>query len=88
VVVTIVLGLLRILFVLLVVRLLVRFVAAAVRGYLGPPARPRHGAVELVRDRVCNTYVEKDRATTAVVHGKLEHFCSAACRDAWAARAS
>ncbi len=43
----------------------------------GPPER----AVDLVRDRTCNTYLPKDRALSAMVGGHLEHFCSAACRD-------
>ena len=79
---TIVLGILRILVVLLLIRLAARFVAGVVRGYLGPRSAPRErGAVQLVRDRVCNTYVERERALSVVVNGTLEHYCSAACRD-------
>ena len=78
-------GLLRILFVLLVIRLVGRFVAAAVRGYQGrvdaPAPGPRLAGRELVRDRVCNTFVARDRAVVATVSGAVEHFCSAACRD-------
>ena len=43
-----------------------------------PPARP---AEDLVRDRICNTYVPRTRALTAVIEGHEEHFCSVACRD-------
>jgi len=43
-----------------------------------PPLRP---AEDLVRDRVCNTYVPRSRALVAHVSGHDEHFCSAACRD-------
>ena len=78
-------GLLRLLLVLLVVRLVGRFVVSAVRGYRGqvaaPAAGPRMASRELVRDRVCNTFVARDRALVAAVGGELEHFCSAACRD-------
>jgi hypothetical protein len=34
-----------------------------------------------VRDRVCNTFVARERALTATIDGEVEHFCSAACRD-------
>ena len=78
-------GLLRLLLVLLVVRLVGRFVMAAVRGYRGevpaPASGPRLASRELVRDRVCNTFRPRDRAVVAPVSGEVEHFCSAACRD-------
>jgi hypothetical protein len=76
---------LRAAFVLVLLRLLLRFVAAVVRGYRGAdgPARgPAAGAADLVRDRVCNTFVPKGRALRAVVAGESQYFCSAACRDA------
>ena len=53
--------------------------------------RPARTAEDLVRDPVCNTYVPRSRALTAVVEGRTEHFCSEACRDrarVTAARAS
>jgi hypothetical protein len=78
-------GLLRILLALLLIRLVGRFVVAAVRGYRGqvaaPAPGPALGARELVRDRVCNTFLARDRALVATVAGEVEHFCSAACRD-------
>ena len=77
-------GLLRLLFILLVVRLVGRFVSAVVRGYRGQfatPTAPSLGARELVRDPVCGTFVADDRALTATVSGEIEHFCSTACRD-------
>ncbi len=77
-------GLLRLLLVLLFVRLVGRFVMAAVRGYRGQVAAPAAGRLasrELVRDRVCNTFLARDRALMATVAGEVEHFCSAACRD-------
>jgi hypothetical protein len=73
---------LRFLFVLMVVRLVLRFVVAVVQGYRGTPAETRApAAMDLVRDRMCNTFVPRDRALTAVIGGRTEHFCSPACRD-------
>ena len=85
----ILIGLLRILLVLLVVRLVARFVAAVIRGYLGAGTRPappvasggRSPAVHLVRDPVCNTFVDPSRAFTREVDGRLAYYCSAGCRD-------
>jgi hypothetical protein len=74
---------LRVLAALYLVRLLLRWLAS-----LGQPAAPRASgggqgqiAADLVRDRVCNTFVPRDRAVSAVVAGHEEHFCSIACRD-------
>jgi hypothetical protein len=74
---------LRLLLVLLALRFLFRFIGQVVRGYREADAREAAGARsrELVRDRVCNTFLPKDRALTATVRGREEHFCSAACRD-------
>jgi hypothetical protein len=77
----------RVVLVLLVLRFLVRFVAAVVRGYQGVPEGPRDTVgnagppVELVRDEVCGTYVPRSRALLAEVGGRSAHFCSAGCRD-------
>ena len=70
---------LRLLAVLLLLRLAFRVLFAWL-------ARPREASRdvrggELVRDRVCNTFLPRDRALTARVGGKEEHFCSARCRD-------
>lgn len=79
-------GLLRLLLVLLFVRLVGRFVSAVVRGYRGQvgsaPSGGRLAARDLVRDRVCNTFVARDRAVVATIGGEVEHFCSTTCRDA------
>jgi hypothetical protein len=55
---------LRILAVLLLVRLLFRFLAGVVRGYRGDD-RPR--SLEMVRDQVCNTFLPRDRALRPAV---------------------
>jgi hypothetical protein len=65
---------------LFLVRLAFRFVAGLVQG-LREPASKRVGGVDMVRDRVCNTFLPRERALTAVVGGREMHFCSAACRD-------
>jgi hypothetical protein len=71
----------------LAILFLIRFVLRAITAWLRPrpvasPARPRGAPVQdLVRDRVCNTFVARDRAIKAMVSGREEHFCSTACRD-------
>jgi len=71
----------------LAILFLIRFVLRVVGAWLRPrpgatPARPPVApAQDLVRDRICNTFVARDRAITAVVSGREEHFCSSACRD-------
>jgi hypothetical protein len=67
----------RFLVVLFLVRLGLRMLAAS------RPRRPEagHRGRDLVRDRVCNTFLPRDRALLGVVDGRTEHFCSAECRD-------
>jgi uncharacterized protein len=70
--------LLRILLVLLIVRLVARGLAAL----FWPAPKPREIAdVDTVRDRVCNTFLPRSKAVTAMIAGREEHFCSATCRD-------
>ena len=69
---------------LLLLRLVLRFVAGVIRGLNTPdPPRAARGgeATDLVRDRVCNTFLPRASALVAQVGGREEHFCSAACRD-------
>jgi hypothetical protein len=76
--------LLRVLLVLVVARLLARAFAAWRRGRgsrLPQTEAPRGQIGELVRDRVCNTFVPREKALEARVEGRIEHFCSPACRD-------
>lgn len=68
----------RVLLVLLLLRLVSRAVAAFLRGLRSAAEAPRG---ELVRDRVCNTFLPRERALHAVVGGQEEHFCSPVCRD-------
>jgi hypothetical protein len=69
--------LVQVLGVLLVTRLVVRALAAPHRA-MGPK-QPDEGR-DLVRDRVCNTFVPRERALVAVVGGREEFFCSEVCR--------
>jgi hypothetical protein len=78
-VITFVLNLVRIVVVLLIVRFVLRFVAAVVQGYQG--ATRQEPATEMVRDRVCDTFVPRSRALMAIVDGREQHFCSPECRD-------
>jgi YHS domain-containing protein len=89
--------LLYVLVILLVVRMIGRWVArlfgaAGEVRRTGAQGQTRSTAAEdLVRDPVCNTYVPRSRALSAVIEGRSEHFCSEACRDrarATAARVS
>jgi hypothetical protein len=74
---------LRALAVLLLARVGGRFLAGVIEGQREQPAGGsgpvREG--ELVRDRVCNTFLPRESALRATVSGREEHFCSAACRD-------
>jgi len=78
--------LLRAAVVVVLLRLFLRFVAGLVRGVTGvstPRAEPaRDDTRDLVRDRVCNTFLPRSRALTAMVAGEQRHFCSESCRDA------
>lgn len=77
--ITFVVNLVRIVVVLLIVRFVLRFLAAVVQGYQGAPRR--EPATEMVRDRVCDTFVPRSRALMAIVDGREQHFCSPECRD-------
>ena len=77
--ITFVVNLVRIVVVLLILRFVLRFLAAVVQGYQGPPRR--EPATEMVRDRVCDTFVPRSRALMAIVDGREQHFCSPECRE-------
>jgi hypothetical protein len=70
---------------LVLMRVVLRFIAAFMAGLRGEPAAAKSGptplAMDLVRDRVCNTFLPRERALSARVGGVEQHFCSAACRD-------
>lgn len=83
---TVLLGIVRVLVILLIIRLVV----SAVRNVMGrrPPAKARTRVAEraggvLVRDPHCGTYLPESRALTVGNGSDVMHFCSPACRDAW-----
>lgn len=46
-----------------------------------PPDPHLHGGESMVRDRICNTYLPRDRAVV-LTHGGQDHFfCSETCRN-------
>jgi hypothetical protein len=73
-------GVVRFLIALFFLRLIVHTVADLLRSR-GPRKKPRAADAELVRDRICNTYVPRAAAVVARVGGREESFCSPACRD-------
>lgn len=82
----------RILVILFLIRLVVRFLSGVARGYSAPrpaqkPNQPatREGG-QLVRDPNCGTYVAVGRALRQGTGDHAEYFCSENCRNAWAAR--
>ena len=77
------LGWLRLLFAVLVIRLIWKFVAGLVSGARQPRpggAKPR---VALVRDPVCGTYVEPSRAFSTRAGGATHFFCSKECQRSY-----
>jgi YHS domain-containing protein len=75
---------------LLLLRLVLRFVFGLLQGLAGPstasaPAQAGGGrakiAGELVRDPVCSTYVPRESAIAVTVGGETRYYCSTACRD-------
>jgi Na+-transporting methylmalonyl-CoA/oxaloacetate decarboxylase gamma subunit len=72
-------NLVRIVVVLMILRFVLRFLAAVVQGYQDAPRR--EPATDMVRDRVCDTFVPRSRALVAIVDGREQHFCSPECRE-------
>jgi len=78
----------RVLVLLVVVRLIVRTVYSAIGRRQSPtpsPRVPERAGGALVRDPQCGTYVPEARALVLGRGTDALHFCSATCRDAWAA---
>jgi YHS domain-containing protein len=79
---------------ILVARAFWRTVDGIVEGFTGGRVRrdgvpQRNGearSVQMVRDPVCGTFVVPDRAIVVRDGARQVYFCSAACRDKYAAR--
>jgi hypothetical protein len=81
--------------ILLLVRLVLRFVLGLFQGLADPTGAAAPGrasgraatggrakiAGELVRDPVCSTYVPRDSAIAVRVGAETRYYCSTACRD-------
>ena len=76
---------LKVLVVLLLIRLVLRALVLWLRAPApsapGPAVRKTGAVQDLVRDQVCGTFVIREQAVRAVIGGREELFCSAACRD-------
>ncbi len=76
-------ALIRLLFIFLLFGVLVRSVLSWLHSLVPQPTErrePPRAGVTLVRDRICNTFVPRERALTATIAGREEFFCSEACR--------
>jgi YHS domain-containing protein len=76
--------------VLLLLRLVLRFVLGLFQGLTEPAGTSprRQGAAggvkmvgALVQDPVCGMYIPRETAIVASVGGETRHYCSTACRD-------
>jgi hypothetical protein len=75
----------RVLVELFVLRLVLHaFVRQPVRAARRRPTPAERSGGVLVRDPQCGTYLPQTRAITLRQGSGLQHFCSTACRDAWA----
>ncbi|HJN45623.1 MAG: hypothetical protein CL477_12250 [Acidobacteria bacterium] len=75
--------LIRFLVVMLLVRLVWKFLGGLVQGAASRPQVPPAERVRLVRDPVCGTYIDQSRALTTRRRGEVHHFCSEDCRAAF-----
>lgn len=74
---------LRLLFAVLILRLIWRFVAGLVSGAgEAQPRRARAGGA-LVRDPVCGTYLDPTRAFHTRAGGTTHYFCSRKCQQSF-----
>jgi YHS domain-containing protein len=74
---------LRILLVVLIIRALWRLILGISQGLKSSEPR-REGAVALVRDPICGTYVVPGRALAVRDGALVRYFCSERCREAFA----
>jgi hypothetical protein len=89
---TLISWILRILLILFVIRIALRFLTglSGATGAPIPSSRPNQPATRegghLVRDPNCGTYVAVGRALREGSGDNAVYFCSETCRNAWAAR--
>ena len=75
--------LIRFLVVMLLVRLVWKFLGGIFEGAARRPQVPLAKGLPLVRDPVCGTYVDQARALTLRRKGEMHYFCSESCRTAF-----
>ncbi len=75
--------LIRALVLMLLVRLVWRFLGGVVQGAASRPQAPLAKGLPLVRDPVCGTFVDQARALTLRRKGETHFFCSENCRTAF-----
>jgi YHS domain-containing protein len=75
---------LRLLFAVLIIRLIWKFFVGVVTGVRDPRPRTAKPGVALVRDPVCGVYVEPSRALSARRGQATHYFCSKECRRSFA----
>jgi hypothetical protein len=75
-------ALVRFLFLFLLLGALVRSIFSWLHSLAPAPEQrePPRAAGTLVRDRICNTFVPRERALSATIAGHEEFFCSEGCR--------
>jgi YHS domain-containing protein len=82
---------LRIIAILLVVRLLMKFIGGIMRGLSGEPQTERGSVPQtreggrLVRDPHCGTHILETRAVRLGSGDRAVYFCSESCRERWSA---
>jgi YHS domain-containing protein len=82
---------LRIIAILLVVRLLMKFIGGIMRGLGGEPQANRGKTPQtrvggrLVRDPQCGTHILETRAVRLGSGERAVYFCSESCRERWSA---
>jgi YHS domain-containing protein len=85
---------LRVILLLIVIRLVWRFLAGVMDGMAPPSASGRNGkagqtrrkSVPLVRDPVCGTHVVPNPALALRAGKQTQYFCSERCRDEYEQR--
>jgi len=75
---------LRLLFVVFIVRSVLRLARGIAQGMRAPAAPKAPTPVALMRDPVCGTYVVPTSAVTAGSGAQTKFFCSENCRRAYA----
>lgn len=78
---------LKIILILIVIRIVWRFVRAILEGAgMAAAPAPEKRSVKLVRDPVCGVYVVPGNALTSGSGSAVKYFCSEKCLKQWSVR--